>query len=45
MAKEHEQWILEMFSGLDMKTVKQMHSQLGQLRVHVMRGEPSGEEG
>jgi len=45
MASEHEQWILEMFSGLDMKTVKQMHSQLGQLRVHVMRGEPSGEEG
>jgi DNA-binding MarR family transcriptional regulator len=44
MAKEHEQWILEMFSGLDMKTVKQMHTQLGQLRVHVMRSDPSGEE-
>jgi DNA-binding MarR family transcriptional regulator len=44
MASEHEQWILEMFSGLDMKTVKQMHSQLGLLRVHVMRGEPTGEE-
>jgi DNA-binding MarR family transcriptional regulator len=44
MAKEHEQWILEMFSGLDMKTVKQMHAQLGQLRVHVMRSEPAGEE-
>jgi len=28
-----------------MKTVKQMHAQLGQLRVHVMRSEPSGEEG
>ena len=45
MAKEHEQWILEMFSGLDMKTVKQLHTQLGLLRVHVMRGEPAGEEG
>jgi DNA-binding MarR family transcriptional regulator len=45
MASEHEQWILEMFSGLDMKTVKQLHTQLGLLRVHVMRGEPSGEEG
>jgi len=44
MAKEHEQWILEMFSGLDMKTVRQLHSQLGQLRVHVMRSEPSSEE-
>jgi len=45
MASEHEQWILEMFSGLDMKTVRQMHAQLGQLRVHVMRSEPAGEEG
>ncbi|MDM0077698.1 MarR family transcriptional regulator [Variovorax sp. J2P1-59] len=45
MAKEHEQWILEMFAGLDMKTVRQLHSQLGQLRVHVMRGEPPAEEG
>ena len=45
MATEHEQWILEMFSGLDTKTVKQLHSQLGQLRVHVMRREASGEEG
>jgi len=44
MASEHEQWILEMFSGLDMKTVKQLHSQLGQLRVHVMRNEGAGEE-
>ena len=44
MASEHEQWILEMFSGLDMKTVKQMHTQLGLLRVHVMRGEAAGEE-
>jgi len=45
MAKEHEQWILEMFSGLDMKTMKQMHAYLGQLRVHIMRSEPAGEEG
>jgi len=45
MASEHEQWILEMFSGLDMKTIKQMHAQLGELRVHVMRSDPAGEEG
>ena len=44
MASEHEQWILEMFSGLDMKTVRQLHSQLGLLRVHVMRNEAAGEE-
>jgi DNA-binding MarR family transcriptional regulator len=40
MAKEHEQWILELFSGLDGKAVRQLHSQLGQLRVHVMRSDP-----
>jgi DNA-binding MarR family transcriptional regulator len=45
MAKEHEQWILEMFSGLDTRTVRQLYAQLGQLRVHVMRNEPAGEEG
>jgi DNA-binding MarR family transcriptional regulator len=44
MAHEHEQWILEMFSGLDMKTVKQMHNQLGLLRVHVMRGDGAVED-
>ena len=44
MATEHEQWILEMFSGLDMKTVKQMHNQLGLLRVHVMRGDGAVED-
>jgi DNA-binding MarR family transcriptional regulator len=44
MAKEHEQWVLELFSGLDMKTVRQLYSQLGQLRVHVMRSEPSSED-
>ena len=37
MAQEHEQWILELFSGLDPSTVQQLYSQLGTLRVHVMR--------
>jgi hypothetical protein len=37
MAQEHEQWILELFSGLDSSTVQQLYSQLGALRVHVMR--------
>ena len=44
IAREHEQWILEMFSGLDIKTVKQMHNQLGLLRVHVMRGDGAVED-
>jgi DNA-binding MarR family transcriptional regulator len=39
MAKEHEQWILEMFSGLDPKTVQQLHGHLGELRVHLVRGD------
>ena len=37
MAQEHEQWILELFSGLDPSTVQQLYSQLGTLRVHVLR--------
>lgn len=39
MARQHEAWILELFSGLDAKTVQQLHRQLGQLRVHLVRGE------
>jgi DNA-binding MarR family transcriptional regulator len=37
MAQEHEHWILELFSGLDPSTVQQLYSQLGALRVHVVR--------
>ncbi|MFZ5526311.1 MAG: MarR family winged helix-turn-helix transcriptional regulator [Pseudomonadota bacterium] len=36
MAEAHEQWILELFAGLDAKTVQSLHTQLGQLRVQVM---------
>jgi DNA-binding MarR family transcriptional regulator len=39
MAHEHEGWILELFAGLDAKTIRQLHAQLGQLRVHLMRNE------
>lgn len=37
MAAEHERWILELFSGLDERTVQQLHSQLGALRVQLVR--------
>ena len=37
MAREHEQWILELFGGLDGKTVQQLHQSLGQLRVQMTR--------
>jgi DNA-binding MarR family transcriptional regulator len=37
MAKEHEEWLLEMFSGLDDQAVQQLYAQLGALRVHLVR--------
>jgi len=37
MAQEHEQWILELFAGLDAPAVQQLYSQLGTLRVHLVR--------
>ncbi len=37
MAKEHEQWILELFAGLDAPALKQIYGQLGQLRVHLVQ--------
>lgn len=39
MASEHEQWILELFGGLDARTVQQLHQQLGALRMHVVLNE------
>ena len=44
MASEHEQWILELFAGLDAKTVQQLYAQLGALRVQLLRSERSIEE-
>ncbi|HEU0203257.1 MAG TPA: MarR family transcriptional regulator [Burkholderiaceae bacterium] len=35
MAQEHEQWILELFSGLDTRAVQQLYTHLGALRRHV----------
>ena len=44
MAHEHEQWILELFAGLDAKTVGQLYSQLGALRVQLVRNESAEQE-
>ncbi len=44
MAQEHEEWILELFAGMDAKTVQQLYSQLGALRVQLMRVEKLVEE-
>jgi hypothetical protein len=48
MAREHEGWLLELFSGLDAATIRQLHSQLGRLRVQLVTrnaGEGSGHPG
>jgi DNA-binding MarR family transcriptional regulator len=37
MAKAHEEWLLELFEGLDEKAVQQLYSHLGALRVHLVR--------
>ena len=36
MAKEHESWLLELFAGIDERTVQQLHNHLGILRVHLV---------
>ena len=36
MAKAHEEWLLELFAGLDEKAVQQLYAQLGALRVHLV---------
>ena len=43
MAREHEKWILELFSGLDNKTVQQLHQPLGRLRVQMMQLDKNAE--
>jgi DNA-binding MarR family transcriptional regulator len=35
MAREHEQWILELFSVLDSRAVQALHEHLGTLRMHL----------
>ena len=37
MAREHERWILELFDGVDAKTVRQLHTNLGMLRGRLSR--------
>ena len=37
MAKAHEEWLLELFAGLDEKAVQQLYTHLGALRVHLVR--------
>jgi DNA-binding MarR family transcriptional regulator len=45
MAREHEQWILELFAGLDDPAVRQLHERLGRLRVQLVRNHHAGGSG
>lgn len=36
MAKAHEQWIVELFAGLEEPQSRQLHELLGQLKAHLM---------
>jgi DNA-binding MarR family transcriptional regulator len=42
MAREHEQWILELFSVLDTQAVQQLHEHLGTLRMHLAVHDTTG---
>ena len=44
MASEHEQWVLELFKGLDAKTVQQLYAHLGALRVQLVRSDSPAED-
>jgi DNA-binding MarR family transcriptional regulator len=44
MANEHEQWVLELFAGLDEKAVQQIYTHLGALRVHLVRSDQTAED-
>lgn len=44
MARAHEEWILELFGGLDRTRIAQLHGLLGELRQHLSHNEKSSEE-
>ena len=44
MARVHEEWLLELFAGLDAKTIEQLYTQLGALRVHLVRNDGAEQE-
>ena len=44
MAQEHEEWVLELFAGLDAKAVQQVYAHLGALRVQLVQHDQTAEE-
>ena len=43
MARAHEQWILEIFGGLNRTEMQQLHALLGELRARLMRNKQPAE--
>jgi hypothetical protein len=37
MAKQHEQWIVELFAGVDAAAMQRLYKHLGELRVRLVR--------
>jgi DNA-binding MarR family transcriptional regulator len=44
MARAHEEWIVELFGGLDRGRIAQLHALLGALRLHLSHGNPAEEK-
>lgn len=44
MAREHEQWVADLFGGLDEPAIQQLYTQLGALRVHLVQRRADDQE-
>jgi len=44
MAREHEAWVVELFGRLDARTVRQLHEQLGELRLQLVQDDDASQE-
>lgn len=44
MARAHEEWVLELFGGLNRSELQQLHALLGDLRLHLAQTRKTSEE-
>lgn len=44
MAKEHEEWILALFGGVDASALRRLYADLGELRVRVAANKSQGQD-
>jgi DNA-binding MarR family transcriptional regulator len=45
MAKQHEQWIVELFAGVDAAAMQRLYKHLGELRVRLVRDQEAERSG